>query len=70
MKDREIQCVYYIYEGYCSIGREGTFRKKCQTCDKYIAKPRCRAARVNDKKGKLDKIKNKETKKMLNKGEW
>ena len=34
MKDREIQCIYYICEGYCSIGREGSFRKKCQTCEK------------------------------------
>lgn len=66
MKDREVQCLYYICEGYCSLGREGNFRKKCQTCDKYIPKPRCKAARVNNKKEKLNKIIEKENKR----GEW
>ena len=37
-KDREIVCKYYLYEGSCSKGREGTFRHKCQTCNLYEPK--------------------------------
>ena len=35
MKDREVRCIYYDYEGSCLKGREGTFWDACQTCNKY-----------------------------------
>lgn len=55
-KDREIVCQYYEHEGKCSKGRKGTFRHKCQTCDKYNPKKHTRPARKNLKKNKLEKI--------------
>ena len=27
-KTREIQCVHYVCEGNCDLGKEGTFRKR------------------------------------------
>ena len=36
--EREVACIYYKWEGECKKGREGTFRKACQTCKKYKAK--------------------------------
>ena len=55
-KDREIVCKYYLYEGSCSKGREGTFRHKCQTCNIYEPKKRTVPARKNLRKTKLEKI--------------
>ena len=37
-KGREIQCIYYICEGNCDLGKAGTFRKLCQTCPVYKKK--------------------------------
>ena len=39
MKDRGVVCKFYICEGSCSKGREGTFNKYCQKCDKYFPRP-------------------------------
>lgn len=55
-KDREIMCIYYEYEGKCSKGREGTFRKQCQICSKYRPKKGAAPARKNLKREKLEKI--------------
>lgn len=55
MKDREIACEFYICEGSCSKGREGTFRKACQTCSKYRPMKGGRPARRNLKKEKREK---------------
>ena len=52
MKDREIVCLFYNYEGNCSKGREGTFNHKCQTCDKYTPKPGARPRRKDLRKNK------------------
>lgn len=54
-KDRERPCEFYQYEGCCSKGREGTFRKACQTCDKYHAKPGAEPARKNLKREKRER---------------
>lgn len=54
-RDREIVCVYYEYEGKCSKGREGTFRKACQHCGKYLAKRGTAPARVDNRRRKLEK---------------
>lgn len=60
MKNREIVCIHYAAEGQCSLGREGTFRKACQKCDKYEPQKGRRPARINDKRKKLEKIREKD----------
>ena len=47
-------------EGTCTKGREGTFRGKCQTCDKYNPKQGAKPNRVDNRRKKLDKIIKKE----------
>jgi len=37
-KTREKVCVYYMNEGNCIKGHEGTFNHKCQKCKDYLAK--------------------------------
>lgn len=59
-KDRERPCQFYICEGSCGKGREGTFRDKCQTCDKYVPLKGSRSARTDNRKKKLEKIKKRE----------
>ena len=62
---REIICEYYEWEGQCSKGREGTFRKACQKCKKYKAKKGRLPARQNLKKQKAEKIKERDIKQMM-----
>lgn len=38
MKDRNVICEYYNFEGNCSKGKEGTFLRACQKCRLYKAK--------------------------------
>ena len=59
---RERQCQFYIYEGCCSKGRDGTFYKQCQICDKYVPKPGAKPARTDNRKKKQEKIARKENK--------
>lgn len=60
MKDREIACESYICEGSCAKGREGTFRKACQTCSKYRPLKGSKPARVDNRHKKLERIARKE----------
>ena len=60
MKDREIACQYYKYEGCCAKGREGTFRGACQTCDKYNPKRGSKPARTDNRRKKLERIERRE----------
>lgn len=53
-KDRQTPCKFYVNENNCSKGREGTFHKYCQRCDKYV--PRARIKHPNIKKQKLEKL--------------
>lgn len=39
MKTREKPCESYMWEGECSKGHQGTFRKACQHCNFYKPKP-------------------------------
>lgn len=64
-KTREIVCEYYICEGNCSKGREGTFNKCCQTCNKYRKKPGAAPRRVDNRNKKLNKIDKKETNRIM-----
>ena len=57
-RDREIACENYICEGNCKKGKEGTFRKACQTCKDYRAIRGGIPACKNLKREKLDKASN------------
>ena len=57
-KERQTPCEFYVCEGDCIKGREGTHNKYCQRCDKY--KARAKVKHLNLKKQKLEKIKKKE----------
>lgn len=60
MKDREIACAYYRAEGVCDLGKDGTFRKHCQTCKTYSAKKHGRPARVDNRRKKRERIERKQ----------
>lgn len=60
-RTREIACKFYICENNCSKGREGTFKKKCQTCDKYVPLPGGKPNRTDRRRQKMEKIIKKET---------
>lgn len=55
MKDREIQCRYYINEGNCKKGHKGTFCKTCQTCKDYIPLKKARPRRQDLRRKKNTK---------------
>lgn len=59
-KTRERACQFYICEGQCSKGREGTFYGKCQTCDKYNPLPGSKPNRIDMRRKKMEKILKKE----------
>lgn len=65
MRDREITCVFYEYEGSCLKGKAGTFRKACQTCGKYKPKLGSAPARKNLKNQKIEKIKARDMKQQI-----
>lgn len=61
MQDRTIQCLHYICEGKCALGKkECHFWKEMQKCPTYKKKPRTLPARVDNRRKKLEKLKNKE----------
>ena len=64
-KTREIVCEFYVCEGQCSKGREGTFNKSCQTCQKYRKKPGAKPRRTDERGKKMNRIVSKETKKEM-----
>lgn len=57
-KDRETPCLYYICAGECKKGRKSNHMHYCQKCDEY--RPRARVRHINQKKRKLQKIREKE----------
>lgn len=64
-RDRERACKYYICEGNCSKGREGTFRKQCQTCNLYFPISGGRPARKDNRKQKNERRNKKELVKLV-----
>ena len=54
-RNRERACKYYICEGNCSKGREGTFRKQCQICSLYLPLPGGQSARKDLRREKREK---------------
>lgn len=64
-KTREVPCIYYQYEGGCEKGRDGTFRKACQTCKKYTPKKNAIPARQNLKRKKKEQLREQDMKEMM-----
>ncbi len=64
-RTREIVCEFYVCEGNCSKGREGTFNKCCQTCNKYRKKAGAKPRRVDERNKKMNKITSKEAKREM-----
>lgn len=62
MKDRETACVYYLCEGECSKGREGTFRKYCQRCKLYTPLAGAEPARKDLRRKKREDARRKDKK--------
>ena len=60
MRDREIQCIHYEFEGKCDLGKEACFYGLCQTCPTYRHKPGAKPARTDTRRQKLDRIQRKE----------
>lgn len=60
MRDREVQCIYYEYEGHCSKGKEGTFKGSCVHCPLYVAKKGAKPLRVDERRKKLEKASKKD----------
>lgn len=54
-RDRERACEYYLNEGNCMKGHEGTFRDCCQTCYEYKPKKGGRSKRKDLRKEKTIK---------------
>lgn len=61
--DRQTPCLYYVCAGLCTKGRKADHAHYCQHCNKY--KPRVRYK--NQKKEKLEKIRNNERFRMKRK---
>lgn len=59
-RTREIVCEYYVCEGNCLKGREGTFNKQCQICNKYRKKAGAAPRRTDNRKRKIEKINKRE----------
>lgn len=59
-KTREIQCIHYICEGNCDLGKEGTFYKQCQICRTYKKLPGGKPARTDNRRQKQERIMRKE----------
>ena len=59
-KTREVQCVHYINEGNCALGKKGNFYGCCQTCSSYSKKHGCRANRKDTRRERLERIRRKE----------
>ena len=59
-KIREIQCIHYICEGNCDLGKEGTFYKQCQICRTYKKLPGGKPARTDNRRQKQERIMRKE----------
>lgn len=61
-RTREVACLHYKAEGVCDLGKDGTFRKRCQICKSYKKLPGGKPARTDNRRQKLDRIDRKENK--------
>lgn len=59
-KERNVACIFYKAETHCRKNREGTFYHYCQKCNLYNPIKGGKPARTNNKKQKLDRVRQKE----------
>ena len=60
-KERVIQCIHYVNEGVCDLGKKKCrFWKEMQTCPTYKKKPGALPARTDNRKQKMERIRKKE----------
>ena len=59
MKDRLVQCIHYVCEGNCDLGKDGTFNGHCQTCKTYKKKPHA-IGKPNTRRQKIERINKRE----------
>lgn len=59
-KTREIQCIHYVCEHNCNLGKDACFYGLCQTCPTYKQKPGGKPARLDTRKQRLEREKRKE----------
>lgn len=57
-KTRITPCISYVCEHQCTRGRDAEHNGYCQKCSLY--KPRARVKHINEKKEKLQKLREKE----------
>jgi len=59
VKDRLVQCIHYVCEGICDLGKDGSFNAHCQTCKTYKKKPNVKG-KPNAKRQKMERAIKKE----------
>ena len=59
-KTREYQCIHYLNEKNCDLGKGGEFYGVCQTCKSYKKKPGSYPNRKDTRRKRLDRIIKKE----------
>lgn len=59
-KTREIQCIHYVNEKNCDLGKGGEFYGCCQTCRSYKKKPGAIPNRKDTRRERLDRIRKRE----------
>lgn len=59
--ERTIQCIHYLHEGSCDLGKKKCrFWKEMQTCPTYKKKPGALPARTDNRRQKIEKARRKE----------
>ena len=62
-KTREVACIHYCFEGNCDLGKEGTFRRHCQTCKTYKAVKGGKPARTDTRGKRIERAERRERRK-------
>ena len=59
--ERVIQCIHYVCEGSCDLGKkECRFWKEMQICPTYKKKPGALPARTDNRRQKIERMRRKE----------
>ena len=59
-RTREIQCIHYVCEHNCDLGKDACFYGLCQTCPTYSSLRHGRPARVDTRKQRAERARRKE----------
>lgn len=64
-RERNILCKNYKAEHFCALGKDAIWRGYCQKCRAYEPNPNRLPSKVDNKRKKLEKIKEKEGRKYF-----